>query len=261
MGDVIEVSGATVRRGRTELVKDLNFSVNEGERWVVLGPNGAGKTTLVQLISARLYPSEGSVELLGERLGEVSVDDLRPFVGVCSAAIDQRIPPAQSVLEVVATAAYGQLARGREIYEEADVARARGLLEQFGVGELAERKYRTLSTGEKKRVAIARALMSDPEILILDEPAAGLDLAGREQVLAALTRLAGDDGAPVLVLVTHHVEEIPPGFTHLMLMREGTAAYAGPIAEVLSEQTLSDTFGMPLRIVAQGGRFTARARV
>lgn len=260
MGDVIEVSQVTVRRGATELVKNLDFSVNEGERWVVLGPNGAGKTTLVQLISARLYPSEGSVELLGERLGEVAVDELRPFVGVCSAAIDQRIPSSQKVMTVVATAAYGQLARGREVYEEADLARARELLAEFGVEALAERPYRTLSTGEKKRVAIARALMSDPEILILDEPAAGLDLAGREQVLAALTRLAASPAAPVLVLVTHHVEEIPPGFTHLMLMRDGHAAYAGPITQVLSEETLSDTFGMPLRIVAEGGRFTARAK-
>ncbi|UNX56076.1 ABC transporter ATP-binding protein [Georgenia sp. TF02-10] len=259
MGDVLELTDVTVRRGGTTILDDVSWSVDEGERWVVLGPNGAGKTTVMQLVAGRMHPTSGTVDIIGERLGQVDVAELRPVVGLASAALDQRLPAGERVTDVVLTASYGMTGRWRERYDDVDRERAQALLDVFGVGALADRAYGTLSSGERKRVQIARALMPDPEILLLDEPAAGLDLAGREELLGALAELAGDARSPVLVLVTHHVEEIPPGFTHALLLREGRTVASGPLEEVLTPQHLSTAFGLELEVERHRDRYSARA--
>jgi len=224
----------------------------------VLGPNGAGKTTLLQLAAAHLHPTSGKVQVLGERLGKVDVFELRPRIGLTSAALAQRLPVDEKVVDLVVSAGYAVLGRWREEYDRSDSGRARGLLYQLGVAHLADRLFGTLSEGERKRVQIARALMTDPELVLLDEPAAGLDLAGREQLLARLSDLAHDADAPTLVLVTHHVEEIPPGFTHGLLLRNGEVVAAGLLTDVISSDLLSVTFGTPLAVQQLDGRYFAR---
>jgi iron complex transport system ATP-binding protein len=256
---VVRLSGVGVRRGTTELVADLDWTVELDERWVVLGANGAGKTTLLQLAAAQLHPTVGTVHVLGERLGRVDVFELRPRIGLTSAALAQRMPDGETVLDLVVSAGYAVLGRWREEYTKADLARARGLLRRFGVGALAKRRFGTLSEGERKRVQIARALMTDPELMLLDEPAAGLDLGGREELVAQLAELAADPDAPTIVLVTHHVEEIPPGFTHALLLRAGRIVAAGLAEQVLTAANLSETFGLPLALDRVDGRYFARA--
>ena len=239
----------------------MSWTVRDGERWVVLGRNGAGKTTLVQVASGRMHPTTGTADLLGSRLGRVDVFELRPRIGLSSAALADRIPAGETVRDVVLTAAYGVTGRWREDYESLDEARAADLLRAFGVAHLTDRYFGTLSEGERKRVQIARSLMTDPELLLLDEPAAGLDLGGREELVAALAELAADRKSPVLVLVTHHVEEIPPGFTHLLLLRQGKVFAAGPVDEVLTAETLSGAFDLDLVVDKIDGRWSARARL
>ena len=259
MGDVLTVNEVTVRRNGKEILHNLNWSVNEGERWVIFGPNGAGKTTLVQLISGYLHPTTGKVAILGETVGRVNLAELRPLVGLASSALDQKIPSNSRVLDVVRTAVYGQTAAWREEYEESDNRRALQMLEMLGVADLAQRKYASLSSGEIKRVGIARALMPNPEILILDEPASGLDLGGREQLLGTLTALAENPHAPVLVLVTHHVEEIPAGFTHGLLLNAGQEYAQGLIADVFTSEKISGLFNLPIEMKHLQGRFSASA--
>lgn len=260
MASVLSLTDVFVRRGTKTILSDVSWEVDDGERWVVLGPNGAGKTTVVQLASARMYPSTGTVEVLGERLGAVDISELRTRVGLASAALADRIEPGERALDVVRTAAWGMTGRWREQYDDGDTARALSLLEAFGVGSFANRRFGTLSEGERKRVQVARSLMSDPELLILDEPASGLDLGGREILLEALSDLARDPAAPIIVLVTHHVEEIPPSFTHALLLRDGGVVAAGEIERVMTSENLSDAFGLPLEVAAEAGRYTARAR-
>ncbi len=263
MTDVLDLQDVTIRRGTTTILDEISWTVRDGERWVVLGRNGAGKTTMLQVASGRMHPTSGTADLLGSRLGRVDVFELRPRIGLSSAALADRIPSGETVRDVVLTAAYGVTGRWREAYEELDEERAEDLLRAFSVEHLADRYFGTLSEGERKRVQIARSLMSDPELLLLDEPAAGLDLGGREELVAALAELAGDRRSPVLVLVTHHVEEIPPGFTHLLLLRDGRVHAAGPLDEVLTSETLSGAFGLELTVerhdAASGARWSARA--
>ena len=255
---VIRMAGVGVRRDGMHLLRDVDWSVELDERWVVLGPNGAGKTTLLQLASAHLHPTTGTVDLLGERLGGADVFELRPRIGLASAALAQRLPAGENVVDLVVSAGYAVVGRWREEYDRTDQGRARGLLYQLGVAHLAERAFGTLSEGERKRVQIARALMTDPELVLLDEPAAGLDLAGREQLVARLGVLAADPDAPTMVLVTHHVEEIPPGFTHAMLLRDGAVVASGLLGDVITADLLSVTFGTPLALDRPGGRYFAR---
>ncbi|WP_407940106.1 ABC transporter ATP-binding protein [Nakamurella leprariae] len=257
---VIHGFDVTVRRGGTVLLDAVSWEVLADERWVVLGPNGAGKTTLLQVAAAQLHPTSGRVHVLGERLGAVDLAEVRPRIGVSSAALASRVPPQERVVDVVVSAGYGVLGRWRERYDQLDLDRATELLDAMGVARLADRMYGTLSEGERKRTLAARALMADPELLLLDEPAAGLDLGGREDLLARLTRLAQDPAAPTTVLVTHHVEEIPVDFTHVLLLRDGGVVAAGPVAETLTEEHLSATFGMSLALEQRGGRFFAYAR-
>lgn len=259
MSSVLQLTGVTVRRGTSTILDSVDWQVNEGERWIVLGPNGAGKTTLLQIVAARLHPTSGTATVLDSTLGSVDVFELRPRIGVSSAALAERLPTTETVRDVVLTAAYGVTGRWHESYDELDEQRAKDLLAAFGVDHLTDRTYGTLSEGERKRVQIARALMTDPELLLLDEPGAGLDLGGREELVAALSELANDPAAPVLVHVTHHVEEIPPGFTHLLLMKKAGIQAAGPIEEVLTADNLSAAFGLPLVVAHGGGRWLARA--
>src|SRR6476661_6163263 len=261
MSDVLALAGVSVRRGPTTLLDDVSWEVEEGERWVVLGPNGAGKTTLLQVAAARMHPTTGVAGVLGEVLGAVDVFELRPRIGLASAAMAERIPGDEIVHNVVVTASWGVVGRWREAYETFDHARAFELLQALGADHLADRTYGTLSEGERKRVQIARALMTDPELMLLDEPAAGLDLGGREDLVRRLGVLAGDLEAPALILVTHHVEEIPPNFTDVLLLREGRIVAQGPVEITLTEANLSATFGMPLELEQRGDRWTARARL
>jgi iron complex transport system ATP-binding protein len=255
---VVALDRVTVTRGGVDLVHDVSWRVELDERWVVLGPNGAGKTTLLNLAAGRLHPTRGQVHVLGERLGRVDVSELRTRVGLSTVALHDRIPPDETVHDVVVTAAWGVVGRFRETYDPMDVTRAQALLDQMGVATLAQRRYGTLSEGERKRVQIARALMTDPEVLLLDEPAAGLDLGGREDLVRRLAELAADPDAPALVLVTHHVEEIPPGFGHALLLREGSVVAQGLVGDTVTSENLTKTFGLPLVVQHEAARFTAR---
>ena len=255
---VVEVRGVAVVRGETHLLRGVDWTVHADERWVVLGPNGAGKTTLLQLASAHLHPTRGAVTLLGETMGAVDVFELRPRIGLTSAALAQRIEARERTGDVVLSAGYAVVGRGRERYDVHDLTRAAVLMQQWGVTAMAHRAFGTLSEGERKRVQIARALMPDPELLLLDEPGAGLDLGGREDLVARLTSLAADPAAPAQVLVTHHVEEIPPGYTHALLLRGGQVVTAGPLEQVVGQEALSETFGLALSVQRSGGRWTAR---
>jgi iron complex transport system ATP-binding protein len=224
----------------------------------VVGPNGAGKTTLLQIAAGNLHPSSGTATILGETLGRVDVFELRPRIGLTSAAVDQRIGRTAQVRDAVLTASYGQLGRWRERYDEMDTVRADDLLAWWGMEGFAERIYGTLSSGERKRTLIARALMTDPELLLLDEPAAGLDLAGREDLVRRLANHAADPNSPVTILVTHHVEEIPPGFTHVLMLRQGGVVASGPVPLTLTAENLTACFNIPLTVESSGGRYYAR---
>jgi iron complex transport system ATP-binding protein len=259
MAAVVDLAEVTIVRGGATLLDKINWTVDESERWVIVGPNGAGKTTLLQVLSAQLHPTSGVAGLLGEVLGTVDVFELRPRIGLTSAALAERVPRSERVHDVVVSAGYAVIGRWRERYDDLDHDRADDLLEQFGIGELTDRTFGTLSEGEKKRVQIARAMMTDPELLLLDEPAAGLDLAGREGLVRTLSELTSDPYAPATVLVTHHVEEIPAGITHAMLMRDGAVVAAGPLRQTLTAENLSETFGLALQLSETGGRYAARA--
>lgn len=254
------MAGVGVRRGVTQLVAGVDWRVEVDERWVVLGPNGAGKTTLLRLAGAEMHPTTGTVDVLGERLGKVDVFELRTRLGFCTAALGNRIPADEKVLDVVVSAGYAVLGRWREEYDQLDTGRAEELLKALGIGHLAGRTFGTLSEGERKRTLISRALMTDPELLLLDEPAAGLDLGGREDLVARLTDLAADPDAPTSILVTHHVEEIPPGYTHLMLLAQGAVVAQGLIDDVLTSENLSSAFGQRLELTRADDRFFARRR-
>ncbi len=257
---VVRMTGVGVRRTGNDLLADLDWTVELDERWVVLGPNGAGKTTLLRLAAAELHPTSGTVDLLGDRIGKVNIFELRPRIGFTSAAIAQRVPGEERVLDVVVSAGYAVVGRWREEYDSLDTDRARELLTALGIPQLADRTFGTLSEGERKRALIARSLMTDPEMLLLDEPAAGLDLGGREDLVARLSELALDPEAPAMVLVTHHVEEIPPGFTHALLLRDGRAVASGLVEDVVTSDNLSKTFDQDLLLERSGDRFFARRR-
>jgi iron complex transport system ATP-binding protein len=257
---VVDLAGVSIVRGGSTLLDDITVQIDETDRWVVIGPNGAGKTTLLQVLGAQIHPTAGVAGLLGEVLGTVDVFELRPRIGITSAALAERIPRSERVHDVVVSASYAVLGRWREDYDELDHQRADELLDQLGIGGLVDRTFGTLSEGERKRVQIARALMTDPELLLLDEPAAGLDLSGREALVRTLSELAQDPYAPASVLVTHHVEEIPVGITHALLLKGGRLVAAGPVEETLTAENLSATFDLPLALSRSDGRWAARAR-
>src|SRR6478736_5581335 len=243
MPQVLEFSDVVVRRNARDIVDHLDWSVDDDHRWVVLGPNGAGKTTLLQLADTLVHPTSGRVTILGEQLGRTDVFELRPRIGFASTAMAKRVPPDETVLNVVLTAAYSVLGRWNEAYEDIDERRALRVLSEWRLDHLADRTFGTLSDGEQKRVQIARAIMTDPEILLLDEPTASLDLGSREELVSLLGGYALAPSTPAMIMVTHHVEEIPVGFTHVLLLRDGAVVAAGPIAEVLTSENLTAAFG------------------
>lgn len=256
---VVDLAEVSVVRDGSTLLEAVTWRVAEADRWVVIGPNGAGKTTLLQVVAAQIHPTAGVAGLLGEVLGTVDVFELRPRIGLTSATLAERLPRAERVHDVVVSASYAVIGRWRENYDDLDHARADALLDTLGVAGLASRTFGTLSEGERKRVQIARALMTDPELLLLDEPAAGLDLRGREDLVRTLGELTADPYAPASVLVTHHVEEIPAGITHAMLLKAGRVVAAGPLADTLTPANLTATFDLALTLQQTDGRWTARA--
>ncbi|WP_026166105.1 ABC transporter ATP-binding protein [Corynebacterium mastitidis] len=255
---LIDFREVSVIRGGTTILGPVTWQVADGERWVIVGPNGAGKTTLVSIASAGEYPSRGTATILGERLGRTDLRDLRTAIGISSSALAHRIPAEERVGDLVVSAGYAVLGRWRESYDEQDFERAHEILEQVGAMHLIERRWGTLSEGERKRVLLARALMIDPEILVLDEPTAAMDLGGREDLVAYLGELAHLPGAPATVMITHHVEEIPSGFTHAMLLDEGSVVAQGPIGEVLTSANLTTAFHQPIELSEIDGRYFAR---
>ncbi|GAA2742380.1 MULTISPECIES: ABC transporter ATP-binding protein [Kitasatospora] len=258
MSDVLELVDVSVVREGHPLIDHVSWSIQEGERWVILGPNGAGKTTLLQVAATYLHPTSGTAAVLGEKLGSVDVFELRARIGLASAAMFDKLPERQTVLQTVLTAAYGMTAHWQETYEAADESRALALLDRLGMSQYTDRRFGTLSEGERKRTLIARALMTDPELLLLDEPAAGLDLGGREDLVRRLGALAQDEFAPSMVMVTHHVEEIAPGFTHVLMIRQGKVMAAGPLDTELTARNLSLCFGLPLTLERRGDRWSAQ---
>jgi iron complex transport system ATP-binding protein len=257
---VLELRDVSVRRGQKVILGPLNFAIAPGERWVVLGPNGAGKSTLLQILATRIFPTTGTVHILEKEMGKVDLWDLRTRIGICGALVSEDIPYGEKVRDVVLTAAYAILGRWNEAYDLWDESRAVALLTTFGVRDLADRIYGTLSEGERKRVQISRALMADPELLLLDEPAAGLDLGGREDLLKRFSIFASDPTAPASILVTHHIEEIPSGTTHALILKDGLIAVSGPINEVITSEHMSFIFEIPMEVSHDGSRFFARAR-
>ena len=256
----IELERVSVRRNGRLLINDLDWRVDRGHRWVVVGPNGCGKTTLLKLVTGYLHPTEGTARVLGRTLGRTDVRDLRRHIGLTSGAVTRLLRPELGALDIVVTAKHGALEPWWHEYDDADRERARHLLRASGMEHHEASPFATLSEGERQHVLLARALMAQPSLVLLDEPAAGLDLAARERFVARLAALAGDEATPPLVFVTHHVEEIPPGFTHALLMRDGQAVAAGPLTTALTSETLSEAFGLPVRLLLdEGGRYSARA--
>ncbi|MFM8921269.1 MAG: ABC transporter ATP-binding protein [Candidatus Nanopelagicaceae bacterium] len=256
---VVRIESATISRGGKNILGPITINFEEGERWVILGPNGAGKSTLLKLIATEIFPTTGRIELLGQLLGKVDLFELRTRIGVCASMKHEQIPPDETVKDVVLTAAYAVLGRWNEDYDLWDESRASALLTTFGVRQLGERLYGTLSDGEKKRVQIARALMIDPELLLLDEPTVGLDLGGREDLLTRFASFATDFRSPVTIMVTHHIEEIPKGTTHALLIKDGSIAVSGPIAQVITSEHVSALFGLKIEVTSTDGRYFARA--
>jgi iron complex transport system ATP-binding protein len=257
--EVLRLRGVGVRYDKSMLLRDVDWTAHSDESWVVIGPNGAGKTTLLQVVATLLAPTHGTVEVLGERLDDADIADLRTRIGMSSSVIADQVPAAEKVIDLVLTASYGILGRDLEDYDSGDVTRAVELLDALGCAHLIRRRFATLSEGERKRVQIARSLMADPELLLLDEPAAGLDLGGREDLLRRIAGLLRDPRSPMMVLVTHHVEEVPAGFTHALLMRKGTVLAAGPVSDVFTERNLSRCFGVPLLVERRAARWSATA--
>ena len=259
MSAIFEFDDVIVRRGEKNILGPVSWSVNSQERWVILGPNGAGKTTLLQLCATLIHPTSGSIKILGEKLGRVDVFELRTRIGITSSALVKEFREDEIVMDIVLTAAYAMLGRWQESYDLWDESRAKALLTALGVRDLGERVFASLSEGEKKRVQIARALMADPELLLLDEPASSLDLGGREDLLQRLEQLALDPHSPATVIVTHHIEEIPIGTTHALLLKDGEVIAQGAVDRVINNVFMSQAYGLPISVQNDGGRYFARA--
>ena len=259
MASVLQLTEVSVVRDGNPILDQVNWTVEPEDRWVVLGPNGAGKTTLLQLAAAMIHPTSGVVKILDDKLGAVDVFQLRPRIGFASTALARKFPANETVLDVVLTAAYSVTGRWNETYEDVDTRRAQRVLAEWKLGQLENRRFGDLSDGEQKRVQIARSVMTDPELLLLDEPAASLDLGAREELLQLLGGYASAPKAPAMIMVTHHVEEIPLGFDRALLLADGKITAAGPIDEVITAENLTATFGLPLTLDEKDGRYSARA--
>ena len=254
----IELAGVTVSRGGRTILGPLDWSVRSGERWAILGPNGSGKTTLLQVVSLYLWPTSGTVDVLGGRFGRIDAREHRRRIGYAGSALEAAMDESLSPAQLVLSARHAALAPWWHVYDDADRARVAALADRLGIAHVADHPFHTLSSGERRRVSIARALLPDPDLLLLDEPGAGLDLGARETLIGDLTALAADDRPESIVLVSHHVEEIPRGFGHALVLAEGRAVAAGRIEEVVTGEVLGRAYGMPIAVERRDGRFWAR---
>lgn len=258
MSRVIDFNNVSVMRDKKPVLSNVDWQVDSDQRWVIIGPNGAGKTTLLRVAAAQIQPSSGTARILGQTLGEVNVFELRTRIGFASNALSSHIPNSETVINSVMTASYAVTGRWNEKYDDIDVRRAMRVLNEWQLSELAERAFGTLSDGERKRAQIARSVMPDPELLLLDEPVASLDLAAREQTVSVIGAYAGEPAAPAMVMVTHHLEEIPAGFTHAIILSQGQVYAAGEIGSTLTGDKLSEAFGVRLSVTHEDGRYRSR---
>lgn len=256
----MHLSHVSMERDGLPVLRDVTWSVDSSQRWVVLGSNGSGKTSLLELIAAWEKPSSGTALVLGDDVGLADTDWLRPRVGLASAGMAKRIPRTETVEQSVMSAAIAAAVARGDMFDETDFRRTRRVLSEWRLEELADRPFGSLSEGEMKRAQIARSIMTDPELLLMDEPVASLDLGSREEVMKMLGAFASNPGSPAIVMVTHHVEEIPPGFTHVLLIKDGSVVAQGPIETTLTSENLSTTFGITVDVGHENGRYWARAR-
>jgi iron complex transport system ATP-binding protein len=254
------LEGVSVIRDGVVILDDVDFEVRRSERWVILGPNGSGKTTLLSVLGMRLLATRGTVEVLGQRAGHTDARTMRRRVAFVSQAVLRQLRPTMSTLEAVISGRHAALETWWNEYTEQDFEKARELLEGARLAAREDVDFGLLSEGERQQVLLARSLMADPEMLLLDEPAAGLDLSARERLVTRLAALASDPRTPPMVLVTHHTEEIPPGTSHVALMRNARVERRGPIRDVLVDDSLSGCFGTDLHVEIVGERWFARSR-
>lgn len=257
MSFALSLDNAQLVTANTRILDNVTWASAPSQHWVILGPNGAGKTSLVRAASGRLRLTSGHAQLDGVDVDTIPPAELATRVSLMSASSAAAILSGQSVKDLVRTAAWGISVHHGETYDPEDNTRAMDLLDAFGIAHLAERAFRTLSEGEAQRVLLARSLMSDPEILILDEPSAGLDLGARELLIGALEEIMCANNAPQLILVTHQLEEIPAGITHAALMARGSLLASGPIEDVITGATLSTAYELPLAAGKTSGRWWA----
>lgn len=256
----VELREVSVRYEDKTVLGPLDLDIAPEDRWVILGPNGSGKTTLIKVLSLYRYPTAGTVQVLGESWGATDVRELRQKIGLASSSLRDQFRPDISGLDIVMTARHAALETWWHHYSDEDRDSALKCLSRVDALKLADRKFHTMSSGEQQRVQLARTLMGDPGLLLLDEPTAGLDLVGREQLVATLASVASDIETPATVLVTHHTDEIPPGFTHGLLLRNGRVMACGPIDQVLTADSLSECFGLRLELENRDGRWLSWAR-
>jgi len=259
METVIQLSNVSFVRESRAILDQVDWSVETDQRWVIIGPNGAGKTSLLRIVAAQIHPTSGSAVILQERLGAVNVFELRTRIGFASTAQAAHIPNSETVLDAVMTATYAVTGRWNESYDEVDERRAHRVLTEWHLQDFANRAFGTLSDGERKRTQIARAVMTDPELLLLDEPVASLDLAAREQTIQIIGAYASAPSAPAMVMVTHHLEEIPKGFTHALILKGGKVFAAGEIEKTITSENISEAFNLPITVDFLDGRYRARA--
>lgn len=259
MAQVLSFTNTRLVRDGNTIVSDLSWNVTSDQRWIVLGANGAGKTSILEMASGWEKPTSGRVVVLGDDVSTTDPEWLRPRVGFASSSMAKKFSPTETVEDAVVTAAYAAAERRGEVFEEIDLRRARRVLSEWKLADLSQRSVVSLSEGEAKRLQIARSIMTDPELLLLDEPTIGLDLGSREEILQMLGFFAKNPQAPAIVMVTHHVEEIPLGFTHVLILKDGSAFAAGEISKTLTSENLTAAFGVSVTVHNNAGRFQATA--